>query len=166
MRAKIVCKFLQLFIKMGQGEQKDVGLVVRTALFNICSAFLLLLCLLCLSHRFQCPALCPCKRVENASGVRKRRSKGANTLRAQLKGQQMLWRLGGSIYKRLPADQGLRVRSGKVWGITLPQKIERTKEICKLSNDLGRKGASSTQRRSRSDQVNGVHKKLLTSSLL
>jgi hypothetical protein len=143
-----------------------VGLVVRTALFNICSALLLLLCLLCLSHRFQCPALCPCKRVESASGVRTREPKGANTLRAQLKGQQMLWRFGDSIYKRLPADRGLRVKSGKVWGIILPRKIEHTKEICRLSNDLGRKGASSTQRRSRSDQVNGVHERLLTSSLL
>jgi hypothetical protein len=95
MRAKIVCiDFHSIVYQNGSGEQEDVGLVVRTALFNICSAFLLLLWLLRLVHRFQCPALCPCKRVENASGVSKREPKGANTLRAQLKGQQMLWRFG------------------------------------------------------------------------
>jgi hypothetical protein len=80
----------------------------------------------------------------------------------------MLWRFVDSIYKRLPADRVEMVKSGKGFegGIILLRKIEHTKEICKGGNGGGRKGASSSPRRSRSDQVNGVHERLLTSSLL
>jgi hydrogenase maturation factor HypF (carbamoyltransferase family) len=66
----------------------------------------------------------------------------------------------------LPADRVEMVKSGKGWGgIILLQKIEHTKEIGKRAK-VGGKGASSSPRRSRSDQVNGVHERLLTSSLL
>jgi hypothetical protein len=74
--------------------------------------------------------------------VRKRQEqKEQTTLRAQLKGQQMLWRFVDSIYKRLPADRVEMVKSGKGFegGIILLRKIEHTKEICKGGNGGGEK---------------------------